>query len=147
MCYIADGVTGLIVNQESLWRHGVVHDPAKKKLKVESPCWRFKFLFKYRKRDSSVVYLVFVLRKCLFPLPEVASEKETALATGTAGQSGSCSQSNGHQQACCKAAQNNFRGEQILRLRYINICLGVFINGERCISVVLFFLSIKIKPR
>lgn len=29
-------LTGLIVDQENLWRHGVVHDPAKKKLKVMS---------------------------------------------------------------------------------------------------------------
>ena len=38
-------VTDLIVNQESLWRHGVVHDPAKQKLKVKCPCRVFFFFF------------------------------------------------------------------------------------------------------
>lgn len=28
----------LSLNQESLWRHGVAHDPAKKKVKVTRPC-------------------------------------------------------------------------------------------------------------
>ncbi len=55
-------LTGLVVNQESLWRHGVVHDPAKKKLKVKCP-WQLFPCFLNRKCDFpplSLYSVVFV---------------------------------------------------------------------------------------
>lgn len=102
----------------------MVHDPAKKKVKVTS--WLARV-------EEVAVLLVFFL--CSFP--ETASQAESAVAFGAAAQNGSCCQSGGGRETRREAARHHFRMRSPrLRCKCLNASTVKFLFPFFCLKVI-----------